>query len=105
MGGAGWSGSWPEAGLLGRLRLPERAAAPGRLVLPAWARSRSSGVCVHRQWKSESASPVMPPVRTSVNTPHASRMAATIDARRGPLERRRLATAQATKARLRTGMA
>src|SRR2546428_10051238 len=32
-----------------------------------------------RQWKSESASPVMPPVRTSANTPHPSRMAATID--------------------------
>ena len=47
----------------------------------------------------------MPPVRRSVNTPHASRMAATIDARRGPLERRRLATAQATRARLRTGIA
>ncbi len=30
---------------------------------------------------------------------------ATIDARRGPLERRRLAPAQHTNARLRTGMA
>jgi hypothetical protein len=47
----------------------------------------------------------MPPVLRSVSTPHASRMAATIDARRGPLERRRLATAHDTKARLRTGMA
>ena len=72
---------------------------------PAWARSRSSGVWVHRQWSSETASPVMPPVRTSVNTPQASRMAATIDARRGPLERRRLAAAEATSARLKTGMA
>jgi hypothetical protein len=31
-------------------------------------------------------------------------MAPAIDARRGPLDRRRLATAQATKARLSTGM-
>ncbi|PYR50298.1 MAG: hypothetical protein DMF89_09695 [Acidobacteria bacterium] len=44
-------------------------------------------------------------MRTSVNTPHASRMAATIDTRRGPLESRRLAAAQATSARLKTGMA
>ena len=72
---------------------------------PPWARSRSSGVRVHRQWKSESPSPVMPPVRTSVHPPHATRMVATIDARRGPSERRRPATAHATKARLTTGMA
>src|SRR5215468_4889410 len=71
----------------------------------AKARSRSSGVGVHRQWKSESPSPDIPPVRRSVNTPHASRMVPTIEARRGPLDKRRLATAQHTKARLRTGMA
>ncbi|HEV3081400.1 MAG TPA: hypothetical protein VGY66_16595, partial [Gemmataceae bacterium] len=43
-----------------------------------------------------------PPVRKSVNTPHASRIAATNDARRGPLEKRRLAAAQHTRARLET---
>ncbi len=48
---------------------------------------------------------MMPPVRTSVKTPHASKMAAAIDARRSPFERRRLATADATNARLKTGMA
>src|SRR5882724_8623838 len=71
---------------------------------PAWARSRSSGVGVHRQWRSEWASPVIPPVRRSVNTPHASRMATTNHARRGPPERRRAATAQHTRERLRSGM-
>src|SRR5207247_10698571 len=82
------------------------AAADGGVAgsSPAWARSRSSGVCVHRQWRSEWASPVIPPVRRSVNTPHASRMATTNDARRDPLERLRVATAQHTRARLRTGM-
>ena len=81
----------------------DRAASSGSS--PPWARSRCSGVGVHRHSRSESASPVMPLVRMSVNVPHASTMAATIDARRGPLERPRLATAHATRARLRTGMA
>src|SRR6185436_1940811 len=37
----------------------------------ARARSRSSGVSVHRQCRSEPPSPLTPPVRRSVNTPHA----------------------------------
>src|SRR5205823_13430206 len=78
------------------------AAAGGSLA--AWARRRSSGVFVHRQWRSETPAPVIPPVRTSVKTPEASTMLTTIDARRGPLESRRLATAQATNARLKTGI-
>ena len=44
-------------------------------------------------------------MRRSVNTPHASKMVATIDAPRRPLERLRLAAAQHTRARHRTGMA
>src|SRR5438105_1043419 len=47
----------------------------------------------------------MPSVRRTVHTPHASTIVATIAARRGPGARRRLATAQATRARHRTGMA
>src|SRR6266851_3779206 len=53
--------------------------------LPDWARSRSSGVCVHRQCKSLwRLAAVKPPVRTSAHTPHASRMVATIVVRRSP---------------------
>ena len=43
-----------------------RPAPTHRPRRPDWARSRSSGVLVHRQWKSETASPVMPPVLTSL---------------------------------------
>src|ERR1039457_2974830 len=79
-------------------------SAPGSL--PDLAMSRSSGVFAHRQCKSLWKLPaVKPPVRTSVNTPHASRMVATIDTQRGPSGRRRVATAHATRARLRIGIA
>ncbi len=50
-----------------------------------------------------SASPLMPSVRTSVNAPHASKIAATIDARRRIVERPRPIAADPTRARLRTG--
>ena len=69
------------------------------------ASSRSSGVGVHRQWRSDSASPVMPPVLMSARDPHASRMDAAIEARRMPTDRPRLATAHATRARHITGAA
>ena len=68
--------------------------------------SRSSGVFVHRQceslWKLAA---VKPPVRTSAHAPLASRMVATIVARRGPSERRLVATAYTTKAMLKAGIA
>ena len=48
---------------------------------------------------------VTPSVRISVHTPHASRIAATIDARRDLLEKRRLTAAAATKATLMKGTA
>ena len=69
-------------------------------------RSRSSGVGVHRQCESEPCSPVMPPVRRSVE--HSAREQDRRGHRRAANRRwtrRRLATAQATRARLRTGMA
>jgi hypothetical protein len=68
------------------------------------ASSSSSGVGVHRQWRSKGDEPVVPLVRTSVKVPAASSMAATSEARRGPAERRRVAAAHATRARARTGM-
>ena len=71
----------------------------------AIASSRSSGVGVHRQCRSDSASPVMPPVLMNARDPHASRMATAIDARRMPMEKPRLATAHATSARHITGVA
>jgi hypothetical protein len=46
----------------------------------------------------------MPPVRRTVNTAQASRIATTNAARRSPAESRRVATAQATSARHWTGM-
>src|SRR2546425_12153050 len=81
---------------------PPRARSRGSS--PAWASSRCSGVGVHRQWRSDLPSPVTPPVRTRVNSPQASRVAATIEMRRGPVERRRLAAAHATRPRLMIGM-
>ncbi len=71
----------------------------------AIASSRSSGVGVHRQCRSDSASPVMPPVLMSARDPHASRMATAIEARRMAMEKPRLATAHATSARHITGVA
>ena len=71
----------------------------------AWARSRSSGVFDQRHAKSEPAPPEMPLVRRSANAPQASRMVATMVARRSPSERRRPATAHTTKARHSTGIA
>ena len=85
------SGSFGTAGYGRRrrngpsIRRPERAAAP-----PA--------VFVQRQAICDPASPMTPSVRKSVHAPHASRMAATIDARRIPSGSRRVATAQATNA-------
>src|ERR1035438_3931434 len=70
----------------------------------AWARSRCSAVFDQRHARSEPA-PLTPFVRRRVHTPHASRMVATIVARRGLSERRRLASAQTPRARLTTGMA
>src|SRR5688572_27817142 len=72
---------------------------------PCWARRRSSGVLDQRQWKSFLKSPEAPAVRRSVNTPHPSRIAAAITARRGAAERRRLTAAAATRARLIAGIA
>src|SRR5439155_17162828 len=98
------TGSWPALATGSSLGVSAAAGAGGSA--PDRARSRCSGVGVHRQWKSEPmTSEVTPPVRTRVNIAQARRMVATIQARRGPLERRRLATAQATRARLRTGIA
>lgn len=70
-----------------------------------WESSRSSGVGVHRQCRSESPSPDIPPVRTSVNPALASTIATTIELRRTPVPRRRVPTAQATKATHKTGIA
>ena len=47
----------------------------------------------------------MPPVRMRVNAALAIRMVATIDARRSPEDRSRVATAHATSATLNTGIA
>src|ERR1043166_1734897 len=73
---------------------------------PDRERSRSSGVCAQRQCKSlwRSAA-VKPPVRTSAQAPHASRIVATIVTRRVPSERLRVTTAHATKARHKPGIA
>src|SRR5262245_874529 len=68
------------------------------------ANSRSSGVGVQRQCKSDCASPVMPPVRKSVNDAPASRMANATDARRMVAEDPRLTTRPATSARLIAGI-
>ena len=104
VGGAGrLVGAWPAPlGGLGccRSRRERRRLVAGLGQEPFLGSLRPPPVEVANR-----PSPVMPPVRRSVHAPHASRMVATIDARRGPSERRRLATAQATKARLRTGMA
>src|SRR5688500_1987811 len=64
----------------------------------------SSGDGVHRQLRSELPSPTIPAVRTSVNDPHARRIAATSVARRNGSEKARLTTAQVTSARHSTGM-
>ena len=112
---SGVSAAAEPAGLLGSLLEPRAVSRePPLLPEPAGAppaRCRIGPGAVPRESASTASASrmevaaVMPPVRTSVHTPHASRMVATIVARRGPSERRRLATAQATKARLRTGMA
>ena len=71
-----------------------------------WAISRSSGVFVQRQCRSRCKSAaVNPPVRTSAHPPQATKMVATIVAHRSPSESRRVATAQATKAMPRNGIA
>src|ERR1022692_1664609 len=76
------------------------ASGSATASLPDWAMSRSSGVFAHRQCKSlRKLLAVKPPVRTSAHPPHASRMVATIDTRRGPSGRRRVAIAHATKGR------
>src|SRR5262249_33025012 len=67
------------------------------------ASSRSSGVGVQRQWRFTKDAPLTPLVRTSVWAPHASRIAAAIERRRGPLPRPRLATAHTANARPRAG--
>ncbi len=86
--------------------LADSAAGGGAVgSLPAEARSRSSGVFAHRQFKSFLKLPVKPPVRTVVHTPQASRTVATIVARRRLVERRRLAAAQTTRAKLSSGVA
>ena len=107
--GAGGSavGSSPARALSRSLGVPTAAGADGGAACgaPAWAMSLSSGLLVQRHANVATWSPLMPSVRTSVHTPHASTTVATIVARRGPPARRRLATAQATKARHRIGMA
>src|SRR5580700_8902447 len=53
----------------------------------SWARSRSSAVGAQRHARSETASALKPLVRRSAHAPHASRMVATMVARRTPFER------------------
>src|SRR5258708_31039795 len=82
------------------------AGAGGSGFAPsAWARSRSSGVGVQRQWKSDLPLPLMPPVRTITHGRHPSRTATIAAAPRARAERRRLTAAQATRATLRVGIA
>jgi two-component system CheB/CheR fusion protein len=69
------------------------------------AKSCCSEVLTQRQANCERNSPVTPSVRRSVKAPQATRMVAASVASRSPRARRRLATAQATSAMLRTGMA
>src|SRR5262245_25701370 len=78
----------------------------GRAVsLTLWLNRRCSGVGVHRQCKSEAPLPVMTPARTTGEVPQPKRMPRAINARRGPVERRRLATADMTRARVTIGIA
>ena len=82
---------------------PRRAESSGSS--PAWARSRSSAVFVHRHAKSEPRAGDRlrsGPASTLRTRAGWSRPSTRAEVRS---ERRRLATAQATKARLRTGMA
>ena len=71
----------------------------------AWTRSLSSAVAVQRHARSTPPPPVIPLVRKSAHPKHASRMVATIVARRAPPDSRRLATAHTTRAMPRIGMA
>src|SRR5882724_6510692 len=71
---------------------------------PVRANSCCSGVFFQRQANCERPSPVIPSVRTNAHNAQATRMAATSATRLGPSARRRLTTAQATRARQRPGM-
>src|SRR5258708_38410967 len=100
-GATGWSlalALW-AAGVVAGIVTGAGAGGSTESLPPGCAMSRSSCVFDQRQAKSEEASPVMPFVRRSVHAPHASKMVATIDARRSPSERRWLTIAQPTKAR------
>ncbi len=79
-------------------------AAAG-ISAPASASRRSSGLGVQRHAKSEAPSSVRPPVRSSVQAPQTSTKVATMVAHRAPPVRFRPATAQATRATARIGMA
>ena len=91
--------------VVGRDAVGADAGGAGGGSSRSMASMRSSGVGDHRQAKSWSKSLVKPPVRTRVQTPQASRMVAAMVSRRVRSGRRRVATAQATKARPRTGSA
>jgi hypothetical protein len=97
---AGW-----DVGSFSGVAAAARTGGSAAGALPDCSMSRCSGVFVHRQCKSLWKLAVKPPVRTSVHPPHASRMVATIVTRRSPSGSRRVATAHATKARPRTGIA
>src|SRR6185503_10721105 len=71
-------------------------AAAGSLAV--WSTSSYSGVLLHRQLISLTNSAVRPPVRITVKPPHASRIATTSAARRGPTAKRRVTTAHTTRA-------
>ena len=103
-GAAGLSAPWSRL-VPSESPLPRPAAAAADCPRPEPG-GVARGSAVHRQRKSEpTRSLVTPSVRMSVHSPHASRIAAAIDARRDRLERRRLATTAATSATPRVGIA
>ena len=104
--GASAFGAWLRVLLAPALRSAarRRRGRAERLRRPACASSRSSAVGVHRQWKSDRPSPLMPPVRTSIHGTAPEQDGDDHRRARG-LRRasRRVATAQPTSARLSVG--